>query len=123
MTNGDWRWLVSAVDQQHRDDRMVLIREISFEMTTVIEGEGSPLGSNGHNRSDGFSKGLSLNISSGGMLVLMDHSPKVERVLRVHVPTPVNRAHTPTLAEVRWTRRLPFAGEKPVCFVGLKFMF
>ena len=45
-------------------------------------------------------KALSLNISSGGMLVLMDHAPEVEQVLKVIVPTPTSSAGTPTLAEV-----------------------
>jgi hypothetical protein len=70
-------------------------------------------------------KALSLNISSGGMLILMDQAPAVEQVLKVYVPTPVTIAETPTLAEVRWTRKLPFEkmnGNGPY-FVGLKFMF
>jgi hypothetical protein len=46
-------------------------------------------------------------------------------VLKVYVPTPVTVAETPTLAEVRWTRKMPIG--KPngqgAYFVGLKFMF
>ena len=69
-------------------------------------------------------KALSLNISSGGMLVLMDQAPAIEQVLKVYVPTPISIAETPTLAEVRWTRRLPFGKTNGgAYFVGLKFMF
>lgn len=70
-------------------------------------------------------RALSLNISSGGMLVLMDHAPEVEQVLKVLVPTPTSSAGTPTLAEVRWTRKLPFGGSRNdgAHFVGLKFLF
>lgn len=70
-------------------------------------------------------KALSLNISSGGMLVLMDHAPEVEQVLKVLVPTPTSSAGTPTLAEVRWTRKLPFGASRNdgAYFVGLKFLF
>ena len=73
--------------------------------------------------SDG--RALSLNISSGGMLVLMDQEPVVEQVLKVYVPTPVSAAETPTLAEVRWTRPVPFGKPSSHCpyFVGLKFIF
>ena len=57
--------------------------------------------------------------------VLMDQAPHIEQVLKVYVPTPSSMAETPTLAEVRWTRKLPFG--KPngnvAYFVGLKFMF
>jgi hypothetical protein len=70
-------------------------------------------------------KALSLNISSGGMLVLMDHAPLVEQVLKVLVPTPTSSAGTPTLAEVRWTRKVPFgsSSNNAAYFVGLKFLF
>jgi hypothetical protein len=68
---------------------------------------------------------LSLNISSGGMLLLMDQSPEVTQVLKVYVPTPILLAGTPTLAEVRWTKRLPLGkpGGVGMHFVGLRFMF
>jgi hypothetical protein len=79
------------------------------------------------NPSDSANSGraLSLNISSGGMLVLMDHAPEVEQVLKVLVPTPTSSAGTPTLAEVRWTRKLPFGNSRNdgPYFVGLKFLF
>jgi hypothetical protein len=58
------------------------------------------------------------------MLLLMEHAPHVEQVLKVIVPTPTNAAGTPTLAEVRWTRKLPFGTSNDgAYFVGLKFLF
>jgi hypothetical protein len=59
------------------------------------------------------------------MLVLMDQAPGIEQVMKVYVPTPISAAETPTLAEVRWTRRLPFGTTNGygAYFVGLKFMF
>ena len=58
-------------------------------------------------------------------LVLMDHAPEVEQVLKVLVPTPTSLAGTPTLAEVRWTRKVPFgsSSNNGAYFVGLKFLF
>jgi hypothetical protein len=53
----------------------------------------------------------------------MDQAPEVEQVLKVYVPTPITIAETPTLAEVRWTRKLPFGNGRGTYFVGLKFMF
>jgi len=38
------------------------------------------------------------------------------------VPTPVTIAKTPTLAEVRWTRKIPFETFYAIHFVGLKFV-
>jgi len=55
----------------------------------------------------------------------MDQSPEVTQVLKVYVPTPILLAGTPTLAEVRWTKRLPLGkpGGVGMHFVGLRFMF
>lgn len=101
---------------ESHSERAALLRPIPYEMTVPIGGlpESTPTG-----------KALSLNISSGGMLVLMDQAPQVEQVLKVYVPTPITIAETPTLAEVRWTRKLPFgkSNGNGAYFVGLKFMF
>ena len=66
---------------------------------------------------------VSINISSGGMLLLMDWNPDINSVMRVTVPTPVNLAKIPTLAEVRWKRKSPYFNETGLYFVGLRFIF
>lgn len=115
MAQTEWDWPMTDCQKNH-SDRVALLRPILYEMTTSAEGTVLPATGG---------KALSLNISSGGMLVLMDRAPNVEQVLKVYVPTPINDAETPTLAEVRWTRRLPFgkANDKGPYFVGLKFIF
>jgi hypothetical protein len=111
----EWEWLMTDSQKSH-SERAALLRPILYEMTTPV---GDPAASI-HN-----GKALSLNISNGGMLVLMDQVPAIEQVMKIYVPTPISMAETPTLAEVRWTRKLPFG--KPngngAYFVGLKFMF
>ena len=111
----EWEWPMIDSQKSH-SERAALLRPILYEMTTTVEAPAVSTHSG---------KALSLNISSGGMLVLMDQAPNVEQVLKVYVPTPISMAETPTLAEVRWTRKLPFG--KPngngAYFVGLKFMF
>ena len=115
MAQAEWEWPMADCQENH-SERAALLRPIPYEMTSPADG---------HNISARGGKALSLNISSGGMLVLMDQAPDVEQVLKVYVPTPITIAETPTLAEVRWTRKLPFG--KPngngAYFVGLKFMF
>jgi hypothetical protein len=103
--------------QKSHSERAALLRPILYEMTApIVEAPGSPTQSG---------KALSLNISSGGMLVLMDQVPVIEQVMKVYVPTPISLAETPTLAEVRWTRKLPFgkSNGNGAYFVGLKFIF
>lgn len=115
MGQTEWDWPMTESQKSH-SERAALLRPIEYEMTAPVAGS-STLSQNG--------KALSLNISSGGMLVLMDQVPQVEQVLKVYVPTPISLAEIPTLAEVRWTRKLPFgkAKDNAACFVGLKFMF
>ena len=111
----EWEWPIQDSHESHRE-RAALLRPILYEVMAQ-EGEGGGLVHEG--------RALSLNISNGGMLILMDQAPRVEQVLKVYVPTPVAIAETPTLAEVRWTRILPF-GKSISCaahFVGVKFMF
>jgi len=111
----EWDWPMRESQEHHRE-RVALLRPIPYEMTAAQAGPAVSVRGG---------KALSLNISSGGMLVLMDHAPDIEQVLRVSVPTPTSKAETPTLAEVRWTRRLPFGrlNGNGTYFVGLKFMF
>ena len=115
MGHTEWDWPISTDFQKH-NERVALLRPIPYEMTTPV---------NDPSVSAHHGKALSVNISSGGMLVLMDEAPVIEQVMKVYVPTPLTVAETPTLAEVRWTRKLPFgrnSGGGPY-FVGLKFIF
>ena len=65
--------------------------------------------------------GLSVNVSSEGLCLLADWSPKSGEILRVHLPLSTVRASMPTLADVRWVRPLPFEG-CGLAMVGLKFI-
>ncbi len=115
MAQTEWEWPMLDSQKSH-SERAALLRPILYEMTTPVE-DPAALTHSG--------KALSLNISSGGMLVLMDQVPGIEQVMKVYVPTPITAAETPTLAEVRWTRKLPFGRNNDTgpYFVGLKFMF
>ena len=114
MGQNEWDWPISTDFQKH-NERAALLRPIPYEMTTPVD----DLSASAHR-----GKALSVNISSGGMLILMEQAPTIEQVMKVYVPTPVSVAETPTLAEVRWTRRLPFGKiNSGAYFVGLKFMF
>ena len=111
----EWEWPVAESQRSH-SERATLLRPILYEMTTSVENPAASTHSG---------KALSLNISSGGMLILMDQDPAIKQVMKLYVPTPVSTAETPTLAEVCWTRRLPFGATNGnvAYFVGLKFMF
>ncbi len=65
--------------------------------------------------------GLTLNVGPHGICMLMDWAPPVNEVLRLEMPLPVPHLGTPTLAEVRWIRSLPF-GHSQAYVVGLRFV-
>lgn len=109
----DWDWPLAPSDQQHMD-RFALLRPIRYEFNTQIDRELLE-GCQG--------KALSINISSGGMLLLMKQAPALQQVMKVHVPTPISLAEIPTLAEVRWTRPLPLGSPEMIYLVGVKFIF
>ena len=111
----EWEWAITDSQKSH-NERAALLRPILYEMTTSAEAQATLT----H-----CGKALSLNISSGGMLILMEQVPDVNQVLKVYVPTPLTVIETPTLAEVRWARRVPFwqGTDTGPYLVGLKFMF
>ena len=113
QTNPDWP--ITDTRRSH-GARATLLRPILYEI--ALPGE-APAESTHSGRL------LSLNISNGGMLALMDQAPAIEQVMKVHMPTPINMAEIPTLAEVRWTKPLPFGKSHGdgAFFVGLKFIF
>src|SRR5207249_385463 len=111
----EWDWAIMPSDQKH-DERIAMLRAIDCEM----------MGETGPNlfKADFVpqeGKVLTLNISSGGMLVLMNETPKVAAIVKIYVPTPIRAAQTPTLAEVVWTRPVPLVSGT-LHFVGLKFV-
>jgi hypothetical protein len=111
----EWEWPVADSQKSH-SERAALLRPILYEMTTPVENPAA---------SPHSGKALSLNISRGGMLILMDQDPAIGHVMKLYVPTPVISAETPTLAEVCWKRRLPFGptNGNVAYFVGVKFIF
>lgn len=115
MASDNWEaWEVPRREQEqnyHRE-RFPLMRTVQYELSAPIEGEVA---------AQDRGKALSVNISSGGLCLLMDRAPSVHQVMRVHVPMPVMMAKTPTLGEVRWLLRVPFDWNEGY-LVGLKFL-
>ena len=105
----EWSQITGA--QQHMD-RFPLMRPVHYERSAafevpVVEAHAGA--------------GITVNVSNDGLCLLLDWAPPVQEVLRVHVPMPGTLAQTPTLAEVRWVRPLPFTGNG-LHVVGLKFL-
>lgn len=115
MAASAWDWPTMPNQQKHTE-RVTMIRPVEYESTGPID---SDLFEDRFTSRTG--KALTLNISSGGMLVVMDHAPDLLQLLKVHVPIPIHMTHIPTLVEVAWTRPFPM-GPHDLHFVGLKFV-
>lgn len=105
---------LAAERNQRESERIDLVRRIPYTLTKSYDEDEFV---------DHHGMGISVNITSQGMLLMMEEAPKTEQVMNVRVPTPSDPVAIPTLAEVRWTKRVPVDDRKEVCLVGLKFIF
>ncbi len=112
LNRQQWAEWSQVAGAQHHFDRFPLMRPVQYELSAAREAHGLALPEGA---------GITVNVSSGGLCLLLDWAPPVQEVLRVHVPMPATLTQTPTLAEVRWVRPLPFA-DNGAYFVGLKFL-
>ena len=65
---------------------------------------------------------LSINISRGGMLLLMDQHPPVQQVFEIQLPASI-KGKTPGRVEVCWTRQISLEDCDSRFLVGVKFLF
>ncbi len=97
-----------------RSKRVSLVRPCRYEM---IE---SPVG----NRivfHRGY--GISGNVSSTGMLLILPHTPQDRQVLEVEVPPTTNGEESRlTLVEVRWIREVDVEPGSQLYLAGVKFL-
>jgi PilZ domain len=103
-----------SYQERRSSERLPRILSCLYELTRVS-------GSDTVEFSEGLT--LSLNISAGGMLLLMPHSPEERKVFEVHVPSPAKPEKTTKLVEVCWTREFSFGVGAKVHLVGVKSLF
>ena len=114
-----WEWPVAESSQQHAE-RVALLQPILYDALYGIDTsheQKSPDLLTAHK-----GKGLSVNVSSGGMLLLMDQSPPVQQVFEIQVPVSTT-GKTPVLVEVCWTRQISIEDSESRYLVGVKFLF
>lgn len=97
-----------------RSERVALVRSCPYEMSTFV-GQESIVFHQG--------EAVSINISSGGILLFMAQAPAVKQVFEIQVPTAVKKDNVPTLVEVCWTRQVPMEDKNSMHLVGVRFLF
>jgi len=106
---------VPDLQERRHSERLPLIQPCPYELSRVTGGGGVEL-------SHGFA--LTVNFSSGGMLLLMPEEPGERQIFEVQAPSLRTQAKSSTkLVEVCWTRQLPMGAEGSMHSVGVRFLF
>ena len=105
-------------DEQERrsSERLPLIQPCPYQLSRVAGGGDIEL-------SEGYA--LSINISSGGMLLFMRQAPSERQVFEVQAPSAAAREQESItkLVEVCWTRQIPLGTDSSMHLVGNRFLF
>ena len=94
--------------------RVPLVQPCPYELSTIRGTEAMDL-------SQG--QAFSVNVSGGGMLLLMSQAPKRKQVLEVRVPPTAGHKAGLKIAEVCWTASVPVREEGAMHLVGIRFFF
>ena len=115
MDSSTLREPVGAPGHQERRGsmRVPLVRPCPYNISK-LPGEGSI------ELSQGLT--LSLNISAGGMLLLMPWAPKERQVFDVQAPSLTSEEIRREVVEVCWTCELPVGTDPCAHLVGVKFL-
>ena len=105
---------VQASQEQRSSERISLIRPCPYQLSNFPGGATVEF-------SEGFT--LSLNISSGGMLLVMPHVLGESQVFEVNAPSVGRDESNITLVEVCWTRQVPLGVGVGIHLVGVRFLF
>ncbi|HKW85552.1 MAG TPA: PilZ domain-containing protein [Nitrospiraceae bacterium] len=111
MTEPWAQWKECSEAPSHQE-RFALHRLIHYEHTASVSRDGI------ERRTEGT--GLSINISEGGLCLLIDQTLEVGAMLRLQMWETDETVRAPTVAEVRWIKPLP-VGAGGTYLVGMKF--
>lgn len=101
--------------QERRDsDRVSRIRVCLYELANLLSNDTVEV-------SEG--RALTLNMSSGGLLLMLPQSVGERQVFEIKVPSLADEIRTTKLVEVRWTRPLPVNVHTTMHLAGVKFLF
>jgi c-di-GMP-binding flagellar brake protein YcgR len=104
-----------ALQQERRDsERASRIRPCTYELSMfsdratveILEG-----------------RALTINISRGGMLLLLPQVVAERQVFEITAPSLADEEHTTKVVEVCWTRPLPVSAQITMHLAGVRFLF
>lgn len=112
-----WTWSLKQPWPGHAD-RLAFMRAIPYE--ALDDQRNATAGAPVHPAKQG--QALSVNLSQGGMLLMMEGQPALRQRLRIGLRRNATNEGASKLVEVCWTRSVPALLQGDVCFVGVKFL-
>lgn len=104
-----------ALQQERREsERASRIRSCTYELSKVS-------GSDTVELSEG--RACTINMSSGGMLLLLPQAVGERQVFEINAPSVADEEHTTKVVEVCWTRPLPVSAHITMHLAGVRFLF
>lgn len=104
------------LQERRSNERLPLIRPCSYQLSRLVGGDAVEL-------SQGYA--VTINISSGGLLLFMPLVPSERQVFEVQVPSMAaqEQESRTKLVETCWTRQLPMDADTTMHLVGVRFLF
>ena len=102
-----------GIREHERDTRVAVMERCAFALSQMI-GE--------HIVAVHEGVALVLNVSSGGMLLLMSHAPEFGQHLTIGMPRGIATDDGVRLADVRWTRAVAHSGRRMKYLTGVRFL-
>jgi hypothetical protein len=104
-----------TIKQERRDgDRAPSMWACPYELTK-LEGGDALKSSKGY--------GYSINVSPGGMLLLLPQKVGKRQIFEIQVPSKAKKKERTKLVEVRWTQSIPVSPRVNMYLVGTRFLF
>ena len=99
--------------EQRRPTRLPFIRFVTYGFGSTQELEPTPRSS----------QAAAINVSDGGLCLLVNEPIQEADIIRVDLPLADVATTSPTLAEVKWAKQVPWSKQgTPQYFVGVQFL-
>jgi hypothetical protein len=112
FAEGGWRMIHGerTSEERRESNRFPFIKFIRYD-------RGGILGAVEHRNSE--REGAVINVSKDGVCLLMEKTIDPAGVIKIALPIPDVTVTTPTLAEIRWVKKIPW---RESCFAGCRFL-
>lgn len=105
---------VAATPQnRRRPSRLPFLRFVTYDLgaSETFDGNGQK------------GQAAAINVSEGGLCLLVNHLLREADIIRVELPLADVATTSATLAEVKWSKAVPWSqDDSPQYFVGIQFL-